>query len=201
MTAHGVSMVVPVLSTSRLQLRPLVAEDAGSLFAAYSDPVVMEFWSCRPHGSVAQTRTLLELQAAATATGAELHFAIERCSDRAVIGACAYKSWRGKHRRGDLSYLLARAAWGQGYASESIERLLEYGFTELDLHSVEAGVTPGNADSGRLLERLGFRLEGHLRENYWAEDRFVDSLVYGLLRTEWAARRVRDEHTPQARLV
>ena len=39
-----------------------------------------------------------------------------------------------------------------------------------------------------LLEKLGFRLEGHLRENYWAEDRFVDSLIYAILRPEWKTR-------------
>jgi RimJ/RimL family protein N-acetyltransferase len=36
-----------------------------------------------------------------------------------------------------------------------------------------------------MLEKLGFQLEGHLRESYWAEDRFVDSLIFSLLQKEW----------------
>ena len=188
--------VLPSLSATRLVLRPLTVDDAVALHAAYADPAVMEFWSFRPHSTVEQTRALLASQCATNVGGAEMHFVIERSADCAVLGACAYKSWRGAHRRGDISYLLTRAAWGQGYASEAIARLVEFGFTELDLHSVEAGVTPGNADSGRLLIRLGFQLEGHLRENYWAEDRFVDSLVYGLLRSEWTARRSSTKQSP-----
>lgn len=69
--------------------------------------------------------------------------------------------------------------------SEALRAALDYGFDHMNLHSVEAGVTPGNEASTRMLEKLGSHLEGHLRENFWAEDRFVDSLIYSLLRRDW----------------
>jgi [ribosomal protein S5]-alanine N-acetyltransferase len=104
-----------------------------------------------------------------------------------IQGRCGYNEWHKKHRRGEISYIVARHTQGKGVVSEALRAMLNYGFKEMNLHSVEAGVTPGNDGSTRLLEHLGFRLEGHLRESYYAEDRFVDSLIYSLLRRDWSA--------------
>lgn len=104
-----------------------------------------------------------------------------------LIGKCGYNEWRRAHRRGDISYIIARDHWGKGVASEAMGAVINYGFGHMNLHSIEAGVTPGNDGSTRMLERLGFRLEGHLRESFLAEDVFVDSLIYSLLRRDWEA--------------
>jgi [ribosomal protein S5]-alanine N-acetyltransferase len=102
-----------------------------------------------------------------------------------LIGKCGYNEWRKSHRRGDISYIIERRQWGKGLVSEALRAVLAYGFNQMDLHSVEAGVTPGNDASTRMLQKLGFHLEGHLKESFLVEDVFVDSLIYSLLRKEW----------------
>jgi ribosomal-protein-alanine N-acetyltransferase len=109
--------------------------------------------------------------------------------DQRLIGKCGYNEWRKRHRRGDISYIVAREHWGKGIVSEALHAVLDYGFDHLNLHSVEAGVTPGNDASTRMLERLGFHREGHLRESFWADGMFVDSLIYSLLRRDWETAR------------
>jgi RimJ/RimL family protein N-acetyltransferase len=62
---------------------------------------------------------------------------------------------------------------------------LEFAFGRLGLHRVFADTDPRNAPSIRVLERLGFRREGLLREHYLVQDEPQDAVVYGLLRSEW----------------
>ena len=63
--------------------------------------------------------------------------------------------------------------------------LLNYLFTERGKHRITAYCDPRNAASVALLERLGMRREGHLRESTWAKDEWTDDLVYALLHDEW----------------
>ena len=177
----------PSLETDRLILREIVPTDAEDLFRIFSDIEVMQYWSCRPYTSVAQAHRLIEEMAEARHLGVSLQWAITLRGDERLIGKCGYNEWRKQHRRGDLSYIVAREHWGRRIVSEALHAVLDYGFGHLNLHSVEAGVTPGNEASTRMLERLGFRLEGHLRESFWADGMFVDSLIYSLLRRDWEA--------------
>jgi ribosomal-protein-alanine N-acetyltransferase len=177
--------IFPRLETERLVLREIVPADAEDLFRIFSDEETMRYWSSRPYTSVDQAHRLIKNLAEAAFAGVGIHWAITLRGDERMIGKCGYNEWRKAHRRGDISYIVAREHWGKGIVSEALGAMLDYGFDHMYLHSVEAGVTPGNDASMRLLQRLGFRLEGHLRESFLAENGFVDSLIYSLLRRDW----------------
>lgn len=174
----------PTLLTHRFSLRRIVRDDADALFQIMSDEETMRYWSCRPYRTVAQAHAKIEQLDASLAQADGIYWAVARREAPDLIGFCGYNAWR-KHRRGDISYLVGRRHWGTGTMRETLPAVLSYGFSELDLHSVEAGVTPGNDGSVALLQRMGFRLEGHTRESFWAEDRFVDSMIFSLLRCDW----------------
>jgi [ribosomal protein S5]-alanine N-acetyltransferase len=175
----------PLIETARLSLRQIVAADAEDIYRIFSDREAMRYWSCRPYQCVEQAHKLIESMTQAMHCGIGLHWGITIRGENRVIGKCGYNELRKAHRRGDISYIIAREYWGKGVVSEALGAVLRYGFSQINLHSIEAGVTPGNDSSTRLLERLGFRLEGHLRESFWAEDRFVDSLIFSLLRRDY----------------
>ena len=181
--------IFPRLETARLVLREIIPTDAEDLFHIFSDEETMRYWSFRPYTSVDQARALIEGIAEAAFAGAGIHWAITLRGDERLVGKCGYNEWRKAHRRGDISYIVAREQWGKGIVSEALGAMLDYGFDHMNLHSVEAGVTPGNDASTRMLQRLGFRLEGHLRENFLTDGGFVDSLVYSLLRGDWESTR------------
>src|SRR5690606_38652938 len=91
------------------------------------------------------------------------------------------------HRRAEVGFMLAPAHWGKGYAAEAVRAVLRFAFEAMDLHRVEADVDPDNGASLRLLERLGFRREGYLRERWWPYGAPADSVVLGLLRDAFVA--------------
>ena len=85
---------------------------------------------------------------------------------------------------------MAQHAWGKAFMDEALRALLNYGFTELKLNRVEADVDTRNEASKKTLERLGFSMEGYLRERWIVGDEISDSALYGLLHRDW--RRVLD---------
>ena len=81
--------------------------------------------------------------------------------------------------------MLSPAHWGKGLATEAVRRVLQFGFERIGLHRVEAELDPRNTASARLLERIGFRYEGLLRERWWVYEEWCDSALYGLLRADF----------------
>ncbi len=62
--------------------------------------------------------------------------------------------------------------------------LLRFGFETLGLHRIHAIVEPENVASTRVLEKVGMRREGHLRDHRYAKGRWRDSLLYAILEGE-----------------
>ncbi|QPF74857.1 GNAT family N-acetyltransferase [Roseateles sp. DAIF2] len=174
------------LTTPRLLLRPLRDTDARALFAIFSDPAVMRYWSTPPWSALEQAQASIEQDRQAIAAGEALRLGLERREDRALIGTCSLFSISMQCRRAELGYGMARRAWGQAYMQEALQALLDFGFSEaLGLKRIEADIDPRNQGSARTLERLGFVQEGLLRERWIVGDEVSDSALYGLLRRDW----------------
>ena len=88
-----------------------------------------------------------------------------------------------EHFRAEIGYMLDPQWQGKGLMQEVMDKLLDYGFSTLGLHSVEANVNPGNIASIRLLERNNFVREAYFRENYFYDGKFLDTLIYSKLAT------------------
>jgi ribosomal-protein-serine acetyltransferase len=91
--------------------------------------------------------------------------------------------WR--NRRAELGYWLAREFEGQGVVTDACRLAIIRLFHEMDLNRVEIRCAAGNAKSIAIPRRLGFKLEGTLRDAELVNGRFHDLLVYGMLKSEW----------------
>lgn len=173
------------LSTARLHLRPLVETDADGLWRVFSDPEVTRYWSSPPWESVARGHALIARDRVGMRAGEVLRLGLERRADGELLGFVTLFAFNDQCRRAELGYVLGRSAWGQGYMREALVALLDHGFTTLGLHRVEADTDPRNLASRRLLEQLGFVLEGTLRERWIVGDEISDTSLYGLLARDW----------------
>ena len=176
------------LETERLLLRPLRSSDAAPLFAIFSDPTVMRYWSTLPWTAIDQAHDLLARDQVAMAAGDYLRLGIEQKEDGRLVGFCTFFDLKVDSRRAEIGYGLAHSVWGHGYMHEALVALLRYGFTELGLNRVEADIDPQNEASRRSLERLGFKKEGFLPERWIVGGVVTDSDLYGLLLSDWKKR-------------
>lgn len=176
---------LPTIPAARVALRELAEADADALFAVFSDPDVMRYWSSPPMQERAEAERIVEQSQSGFAAGTALQWGVERLSDGRIMGKCALHAIDQSNRRAELGYALGTAYQGQGYMNEALNALLTYAFGEMNLHRVEADIDPRNTASARTLERLGFQREGFLRERWIVSGEISDSALYGLLRHEW----------------
>jgi ribosomal-protein-alanine N-acetyltransferase len=180
-----VSLPTPTLRTARLQLRPFTSADADALFALHSNAFVLRYWDAPPWSDRAQAERFLAACGRMAEEGSGARLAIDRVGDGAFLGWTALTRWNTEFRSASMGYCLDDAAWGHGYATEAGRALLQWAFATLDLNRVQAEADTRNRASARVLEKLGFILEGTLREDCIVNGDVSDSWVYGLLRREW----------------
>ena len=179
-----------VVRTSRLALRDFSLSDLDAVHAYASDPVVTRFTSFGPN-TYEQSRGFVEycVSNASAVPRSDYTLAVELLEGRALIGGCGLHN--PNHGQWELGYVLARAYWAKGFATELVQALTTFAFSRLAAAKVWAPVDAANIASSRVLEKSGFALEGLLREDRlrWSEGR--DTKVYGLLASEW-------KHPPRA---
>jgi len=87
-------------------------------------------------------------------------------------------------RRATFGYIIHPAHQRQGIATEALSALLDHCFGDLGLHRIQAFIHPENTGSRRLVETLGFRCEGLLRDDLRVGDEWRDDILYALLATD-----------------
>lgn len=174
----------PTLNTERLRLRPFSEADGDDLFALQSDAFVLRYWDSPPWTDRASVARFLVGCQRMAEEGSGARVVIERASDGAFLGWVTFNSWNEDFRSASLGFCLNRDAWGQGYATEAAGELLRWAFDTFDLNRVQAEADTRNIASARVLEKLGFQLEGTLREDCIVNGDVSDSWVYGLLRRD-----------------
>lgn len=174
----------PVLTTSRLTLRKLNPGDIKEIFFLRSDERVLTYLGKDPAGSKEEaldfiyTISQLEEKNDAVTWGLTLHH------QDLLVGTICYWNISKQHYRAELGYALHPALQGKGYMQEALLQVLSYGFGVMKLHSVEARVDPRNLPSIQLLERNHFTREGFFKEDYFYDNKFLDTAVYSLLASQ-----------------
>ncbi|HEU0027457.1 MAG TPA: GNAT family N-acetyltransferase [Ktedonobacterales bacterium] len=175
----------PVLTTERLLLRRFQPDDAEALFAILSDEDAMRFTGHGAAHSLDDARERIRQIDARYARREAIHWAVTLQGADRVIGSCSLHRIDEGHHHAETGYELHRAYWGRGIMPEAVSATLGYGFTDLGMHRIEAIIDDQNAQSKRLLLKLGFTYEGNLRQRYLHHGRFEDEYYYGLLKDEW----------------
>jgi len=171
-----------ILTTPRLTLRPITVDDSEALFEARGDAEVMRYWDWPPQKSAADVRKVFQAHISELSEGGTLWWVAALSPDGPAIGECDLSEIDARHRRAEIGFLFARRWWGKGYAHEAMEAVIAHAFGTLGLERLWARCHAGNEASQRLLERLGFALEGKLRGHVLRDGERRDCLVYGRLR-------------------
>lgn len=90
--------------------------------------------------------------------------------------------WTGS---AEIGWWLSPPYWGRGITTAAVKRYIQYGFEDLELHRVDAGVFVTNPASARVAEKVGMLLEGVAVDGYLKNGELFDCLLYGLARRDW----------------
>jgi RimJ/RimL family protein N-acetyltransferase len=177
------------IETPRLRLRRFSEPDVPLFLAYRNDPEVARYqgWESVELAEAVEFVWHQSSQAAGV-PGQWLQIAIASKETNVLLGDCAFKVLAHDPRQATIGVTLARQNHGQGFATEALSCLLDTLFVRLNLHRVVADTDVENTASWRLLERLGFRREGHLKQSLWFKGRWADEYLYAILREDWLQR-------------
>ena len=175
-----------ILQTERLVLRPFRESDYEDVHAYASDPEVTRYTSFGPN-SPEETMDFLRRTAESRLQDprTDYGFAIALRESGRVIGGTGLHHLEHEPRIAELGYVLHRDFWGQGYAAEAARAVIDFGFNHLGLHRIYARYHPENRASARVMEKLGMKFEGVLRESTFIKGAWWDFGQYAILSHEW----------------
>lgn len=114
------------------------------------------------------------------------NFAIEISAEKKHIGSVSLRVENRKDQVAELGIVIGdKTEWGKGYCQEAIQLILEYGFFTLNLNRIYLRVYEGNIGGQKCYERVGFVMEGKLREASFSEGKFINHYIMSVLRHEF----------------
>lgn len=171
--------------TPRLVLREFGEDDLAALVDMESDPAMFQY----EPGPLTREQTQERLRKAQLETLDEprRHFrlAVTLAGQDELVGRISLHLNWAEIREWEIGWSIRRAFWGCGYATEAATAMLDFAFGELNAHRVLAICHAGNAASIRVMQKLGMRADGRLRETRWLHGQWHDELVYSVLEREW----------------
>lgn len=175
----------PIINTERLVCRAFSNTDAEMLLEIRSNDQVMTYMDTSPHKSILDAVNMITNihQSFEQKEGVNWVIADKETND--MLGYIGFWRFISEHVRGEIGYALAPEFWGQGFMFEAAKAVLKFGFESIQFHSVEGNVNQMNKKSIDLLVKLGFIKEAHFRENYFYDGKYIDSIIYSLLETDF----------------
>ena len=176
------------ITTARLIIRRPRPTDLHDFLAYQTHPDNLKYQPVEPL-TEDKARDFLSRMATAEIgeEGGWIMFAVELRGEGRMIGEVGIFVSPQPQSRGNLGWSFHPDYQGHGYATEAARVLLAYAFEERGLRRVTSDCDARNAASLRLMERLGMRREGHLRQSRLTGGEWHDECLYALLRDEWLA--------------
>ena len=180
-------MVDPAQPSAPVALRPVQLEDWPRIheWSRRSDVTQYQAWG---PNSAAETRDFVVSAVQAASDRPQTRHVLTIVIGDRVVGLVEMTVHGVPAGVAEFGYAVHPDHWGQGIATAAARLALDHAFGALEMLRVQATCDPTNVASVRVLEKLGMRLEGTLRENIWLGDRWRDTHVFSILAPQWAAR-------------
>lgn len=169
----------PPLTDGTVALRRWAASDVGCVEEASTDPDIPTGTTVPATFTPAEGLAWIERQWGRTDNGEGLSLAIADAGSGEALGTVVLLLRR--QLTAEIGYWLIPRARGRGLGSRAVALVARWAVTDAGLARVEALVVPDNVASRRVLEKIGFRREGHLRSYLVVDRERADALIYSLL--------------------
>ncbi|WP_137904050.1 GNAT family N-acetyltransferase [Chryseobacterium sp. 2VB] len=175
------------LYTERLVLRDITIEDQQDIFDYRSNAEANRFQSWIPETLEEVENFILRNTKEFNQPESWYQLLITDKETKTVIGDIGVHFTGDENAQVELGITLNTSFQGKGYASEALKGIISHLFDDLHKHRITASVDPDNTASILLMERIGLRKEGHFVKSLFWKNKWVDDVIYAVLREEWLA--------------
>jgi len=174
-----------LLETNRLVIRPISIEDKNAVFEYRSDTKTNKYQGWIP-------KTIDDVVTFINKTAKQINLpetwfqvVIQEKETQKIIGDIGIHFFGKENKQVEIGCTLHKKFQHKGYATESLKRVIEYLFNELDKHRIITSIDPENISSIELVKRIGFRKEAHFVESLYINGKWVDDVIFALLKKDY----------------
>jgi [ribosomal protein S5]-alanine N-acetyltransferase len=176
---------IPTLTTERLILGPFTLQDAPAVKDLAGEREIAATTANIPHPyEDGMAEEWINTHQDAFDKGESVTFAIVRKADKQLIGAIGVHIYP-INQLAEMGYWIGKPYWKQGYCTEAAAEVIRYSFEQLGLNRIQARHMTKNPASGRVMQKIGMKYEGTLRQSILRWEKFEDAAMYSILRNEF----------------
>lgn len=171
---------------NEIELRPFVESDAGAIFQTVKENLehlhTFLHWANKDYDLESAKGFIKQSQFAAEQ---KLNESFGIFYKGELVGSIGFVLFKWTNRRTEIGYWISKDYEGRGIITKSCRELIKYAFEKLEMNRIEIHCATENTRSRAVPEKLGFKLEGILRQSEWRHTRFFDMAIYAILKEEW----------------
>lgn len=175
------------LTTERLLLRPVSEKDYESIFDLQTMEETARYNTSKLPESIHESKTIVNnwIFENQKEKITRFTFAVDLLNNNQFIGLIGINLGKEHYKNAEIWFQFDKAFWNKGYATESVKRILHFGFQELKLHRIEAGCSVADIGSINVLEKSGMTREAHTRQLLPLASGWSDNYGYAILETDF----------------
>lgn len=175
-----------MFNSERILIRPIEKDDAESLFGYRSDALTNKY-QCWIPKNITEVYEFIDTRIAKSINVFDTWFqlAIIHKDKNLLIGDIGLHFIDEQSKQVEIGCTIDKNFQGKAFATEALERVIDFLFKELNKHRIKASVDPRNIGSIKLMEKLGFRKEAHFKQSIFSNGEWVDDIIYAILKEEW----------------
>ena len=171
------------IETPHLLLKPISIKQGNELFKIYSNKEIQKYTDNELINNERDTEKLI-ISSIEKANNKKLIF-LGIFLNNKLIGTISIYHIDFKHSFSSLGILLEKQFWRKGIMQEALTYFLDYYFNKLNFNRIEAQTFVENYPAIKLFEKLGFKNEGKLRQNFLIAGKYEDSYLFSMLKSEF----------------
>jgi ribosomal-protein-serine acetyltransferase len=181
--------MVSILIDDDLLLRSLQPDDAPALFKAVDESRHhLRPWLRWVDATTKQEHILQFILRTQQQLHNQTALELGLVHNREIIGGIGMHDWDHTLKKAQLGYWIRKEYEGKGIVHKCLTRFIDVLFEKPGLNKIEIHFMPSNKRSASIASRLGFKVEGVIRQSYFMNGRLEDLVITGLLKTEWKAQ-------------
>ncbi len=173
----------PKIESKRLLLRSVSSDDSSGIYRCFSNPETMKFLGT-PLDEPELVEGIVTDYMDGFSQGCSLVWTLEEKSTGNFQGTAGFEEFNFLDCSAELGFTLLQESTGNGFMTEALGAILDFGFSWMGINRIHAGVLPENTPAVNLLQRLNFKVEGILKQSVFFRERFHHQMILALLKEE-----------------